>query len=424
MSENLRKSAFPKSIIDPYFPTTWRTDRSAYKLNSRSRLWLVFVAVGIAAMAVALVGLVVDSHEFFPAYTMAWTFCASISVGAIFFLVINHLTKARWSIVVRRIFEGLAYSMPLLALLAIPIFFGIHDTYHWSHAELIDPASPEFDQIIYDKKAYLNAPFFIARVLLYLAVWSFIAWRLWTLSIKQDIENDPMTPVKFRKLSAWALPAMAVTTAFASYDLLMSTDPHWYSTIFGVYFFGGAFSTAIALTAFTGMLLQKQGDALKGVITSSHYMDLGKFMFGFTIFWAYIAFSQYMLIWYGNIPEETIWYRHRLEHGWEYLSAALLIFHFILPFIILISQGAKKTKPILAFMAVWFVVLQWLDHYWLAAPSTIFYGGKHAAISWMALAAAVGMFSLVYGAFLYRLGRHSLVPYNDPRFEKSLHFHQ
>ncbi|MEM6646003.1 MAG: hypothetical protein AAF730_07100 [Bacteroidota bacterium] len=427
MAENLRKRSFPKSIIDPYYPTAGLTDRAAYKLNSKSRMWLICVCVGVAGLAIALVGLVIDKiqhkHEFFPAYLMAWTFCASISVGSIFFVIINHLTKARWSIVIRRIFEGFAFSMPMLAILSIPILLGIHDIYHWSHAELYTPGSPEFDQIIYDKRVYLNAPFFIARVLLYVGLWSYISWRLWTISIKQDVEGDPMAPVELRKLSAWGLAVMAVTTAFASFDLLMSTDPHWYSTIFGIYFFAGAFSTAIALTTFTALLLQKQGESLKGVVSKSHYHDLGKFMFGFTVFWAYIAFSQYMLIWYGNVPEETIWYRHRLEHGWEYLSAALLAFHFIIPFVILISQGAKKIKPLLAIMAIWFVVMQWLDHYWLVAPSTIYYGGKHAAMNIFAVSAAVGMFALYYGVFLYRLGRHSLVPYNDPRFEKSLHFH-
>lgn len=417
MARTLKRAGLGAILADPYSPTADRAD-GRYRPADNSRMWMVPGLIGALFLVLALVGWIIDAHQFYYSYLVGWMFCVSISLGSLFFIVIQHLTRARWSVVVRRIAESLAMSMPLLAILAIPIFLGIHDLYHWSHEELHDPASADYDRLIAGKSAYLNVPFFVIRCVIYLAVWSYLAFRFYSLSLSQDVEPDPRISAKQRFTSAWGLAALAVTTAFASYDFLMSVDPHWFSTIFGVYLFSGSFWVALAAITFVGLVVQHMNYGLQGVVTIEHYHDLGKLMFGFTVFWAYIAFSQYMLIWYGNIPEETVWYRHRLEGGWEYHSLALLLLHFVVPFIILLPRATKRMRSVLGVMAVWFFVLHWFDLHWLVMPVLDHHGGFH----WLDFAAWLGLSGVFAAAFMFRIGRHSLVPRNDPYLAESLHF--
>ncbi len=413
MFKTVQKSPFLTRLVDPFQPSREHAE-AAYRFQSDARTWLVPALVGGGALGVSLVGWALDAHQFYISYLIGWVFCLSLALGAMFFVLIQHLTKARWSVVVRRLAESLGWSVPLLALLSIPIFFGIHDLYHWSHEDVA-----LHDPIIAGKTAYLNVPFFMARLVIYLVVWTLIAYRLYSLSLREDLTGDPEIKFAQRKTSAWALPVMAVTVSFAAFDLLMSLDPHFFSTIFGVYFFAGAFWTVHALLAFIGITLQRGGRQLKGVITREHYQDLGKFMFGFTVFWTYIAFSQYMLIWYGNLPEETIWYRHRLEHGWGWHSAMLLILHFIVPFFVLLPRATKRSLPVLAVMAVWFFIMQWFDLHWLAMPAL---KPEHAGFHWLDFTCWIGLFGVFMGGYLYRLSRHSLVPQRDPYLGASLRF--
>ena len=378
--------------------------------------WLVPVMVGVVGLALSAVGWAIDGEQFYFSYLVGWVFCLSIAIGGLFFVLIQHLTGARWSVVVRRIAEAVVWSFPLLALLSIPILLGMHDLFHWTHHDVMDPQDPHFDPILYGKKGYLNTPFFLVRLGAYFAIWTFLGYKLYASSLRQDSAADPATPAAQRKISAIGLPLMALTTAFASYDLLMSLDPHWFSTIFGVYFFGASFWTVHAFIALVAIILQRNG-ALKGVIKPDHYHDLGKLMFGFTVFWAYIAFSQYMLIWYGNLPEETLWYRHRLAHGWEYHSAALLIAHFVLPFWILLTKRAKRSTAIMSIMGVWFLIMNWFDFHWIAMPV---HSPDAAGFHWIDFACLLGLFGVFTGAILFRLGRHSLVPQNDPNLNHSL----
>lgn len=417
MARTLKRAGLGALLADPYGPTADRAD-GKYRPADNPRMWMIPAVVGGLLLVVALIGWVVDPHQFYFSYLVGWMFCVSISLGSLFFIVIQHLTRARWSVVIRRIAESLAMSMPLLAVLSIPVFLGIHDLYHWSHEELHDPTSPDYDGLVAGKSPYLNVPFFIVRCVIYLAVWSYLAIRFYGLSLSQDVEPDPAIPAKQRFTSAWGLAALAITTAFASYDFLMSTDPHWFSTIFGVYLFSGSFWVALAAMTIVGLLVQRVNFGLRGIVTTEHFHDLGKLMFGFTVFWAYIAFSQYMLIWYGNIPEETVWYRHRLEEGWEYHSLILLVFHFIAPFIILLPRATKRMRPVLAVMAVWFFVLHWFDLHWLVMPVL----HHHAGFHWLDFAAWLGLFGIFAAAFMFRLGRHGLVPRNDPYLAESLHF--
>ncbi len=417
MADNVQLSSLTMWVADPLRPTAHHA-RDVFSPVGKVGRWFVPAGIGVGALALSAVGWVTDAQQFYFSYLVGWTFCLSIALGSLFFVLVQHLTRARWSVVVRRISEALIWSFPLLALLFVPILIGMHDLYHWTHPELIDPADPQFDPIIAGKSGYLNIPFFIIRMVVYMVAWTFISYRLYALSVRQDVDGDRSIGARMRRVSAAGLVVTAVTTAFASYDLLMSLDPHWFSTIFGVYFFAAAFWTAHALIALFAILLQRSR-GLRGIVNREHYHDLGKMMFGFTVFWAYIAFSQYMLIWYGNLPEETLWYRHRLEHGWEVHSAALLVAHFIIPFWVLLPRGAKRAVPVMSVMAVWFLVMNWFDFHWIAMPVL---HPEHAGFHWLDFACWIGLFGLFVGLVLFRLGRHSLVPQNDPYLEKSLKF--
>jgi len=242
-------------LLDPVQATSDRAT-DAYRFSGSSRSWILPAGIGIAALVITLVSWATDPKQFFISYLIGWSFCLSLSIGALFFVLIQHLTRAYWSVVLRRITESLLWSFPLLVVLGIPVLFGMHDLYHWTHHELYDPASPMYDPILAGKQSYLNTPFFLGRLAFYFIVWTILSHRLYTLSIRQDVDPDPSIPVMQRRTSAWGLAATAETTSFAAFDILMSLDPHWFSTIFGVYFFGGSFLSIMCFTALIAMVLR------------------------------------------------------------------------------------------------------------------------------------------------------------------------
>jgi hypothetical protein len=423
MANALRRQSFPALLVNPFRKTSEGLERRFSFAPSRMA-WLIPLALSAALLVISAVGWVVDPPRFYFAYLVGWTFCLSIALGSMFFVMINHITRASWSVVVRRITETTIWWIPMLAILSIPIFIGIHELYgHWTNPRLFDPNDPYYDPLVAGKQAYLNIPFFVIRVLIYFGAWTLIAYKLYSLSIRQDVDPAADIPAAQRRVSAWGIPLFAITLQFASFDFLMTLDPHWFSTIFGVYYFSGSFGASLAFLILTLVLLQKRAGTLNGVVTREHYHDLGKFLFAFTVFWAYIAFSQYMLIWYANIPEETIWYRHRLEHGWEYHSVALGLFRFVLPFFILMLRSAKRSLPVLSIMSVWILVMHWFDLHWLAMPvHALDHLGGHSGIHLIDVAVWLGLFGLFISMLIYQLSRHSLVPRNDPYLDKSVHF--
>lgn len=373
-----------------------------------------WLAAGVGLVAALALGALSGQgwRGFFFAYLHAWAFFASIALGALFFVMLQHLTNAGWSVVVRRLAEALASTLPLLAVLFVPIAVGVGELYHWSHAEEVAA-----DPLLQWKSGYLNVPFFLVRCVVYLGVWTWLARFFVGRSLAQDATGDVAHSLAMRR---WAAPSMflfAFTVTFAAFDLLMSLDPHWYSTMLGVYYFAGAavgfFATLILFT----YLVQRAG-LLRHAITREHYHDLGKLLFAFTVFWAYISFSQFMLMWYANIPEETLFYLHRQEHGWGWLGLALVFGHFLLPFLVLLSRGPKRRKGALAAAAGWLLVMHWLDLYWFIIPVQ----SEHAALNWASLALAVGLAGALMASMLHRVRATSLVPERDPRLTESLTF--
>ena len=288
MADSLQRSSLFATLIDPVAPTAGKV-ANGYAYSGGPRIILIPMLIGLALVTVSLaVGLSDGFREqFFFSYLIGWTFCLSLALGSLFIVLIKHLVRAHWIVALRRIPEAIAASFPLLAILFIPVIIGLFDAHgpyhHWTVEGIADPNDSHYDEVLAGKVAYLNRPFFLIRIAFYFVIWTFIAGRLWWLSLLQDITRDPKISARQRHLSAWGLPVTGVTTAFASYDILMSLDPHWFSTIFGVYFFSGAFMAAFAFTALCILTMQRSG-MLRGVVTPEHYHDLGKLMFGFVVF--------------------------------------------------------------------------------------------------------------------------------------------
>jgi len=354
---------------------------------------------------------------FFHSYLTGYCFWLSLSLGAGFLVAMLHAARAGWGVTARRICEILAANVPLLALLflpiLVPVLLGMGGLYEWASVETVreDPA-------LEHKWPYLNPAMFAARSLLYFAVWWWVSRFFLRHSIQQDSSGDPTLTLRMERFSGPALLLLAGTVTFAAFDWLMSLDPHWFSTIYGLYFFSGAMVGGLAAVILAALALQAFG-LLEREITVEHYHDLGKLLFAFVFFWGYIAFSQYMLIWYGNVPEETAWYLVRQSGPWLGVSLGLVAGHLLMPFLGLLSREVKRRKLLLGFWAAWMLIMHWIDVYWLVMPRLGAERLPLGTIDWC-LSAALGCLWLA-GA-LRVAGGNALVPLKDPRLAESLAF--
>ncbi|MBI1899075.1 MAG: hypothetical protein HYZ57_10945 [Acidobacteria bacterium] len=387
----------------------WKIDG---ELWTRGRNAIAFVA--LISWVAALTGWVLDPQRFLQSYLVGFLVALAVPLGALFFLMVGFLTGSAWSVPMRRVAENILYTIPAGALLFLPIALGVHELYEWSHAEALAN-----DLLLRGKSGYLNPQWFVIRAAIYFAVWSLWANRLYTASTRQDRTGSLEQMHQASRWSAPGLPLTFVTVSLASFDWIMSLDPHWYSTIFGLYFFSGAALTFIAVWTLACLWLRDHG-VLREAITVEHYHDFGKWMFALTVFWAYLGFSQYMLIWYGNLPEETTWFHQRLEGSWKWWSALLLVGHFIVPFLVLISRPAKRKLRLLRTMALWFVAMEFVDIYWLVMPG---FQKQGVALHWLDAAAVLACGSALALVFWARMKRHPLIPIGDPRLEQGLEFH-
>jgi len=350
-------------------------------------------------------------HPQQAAYSYLFAYCVALSLvlGSMGFVLIQHITRAGWSVVVRRVPETAMASIPVLVILFIPIYMMLHDIYPWTHAG-------HLDAILKEKAPYLNVSFFVYRCIGYFAVWLVIGLWFYRQSYAMDGNSHYEKIRAMWSKSAPAVIVFALTLTFASFDWLMSLQPHWYSTIFGVYFFAGAMLAALSFMILVFMSLQKSG-LIKHAVTKEHYQDLGKLMFGFTVFWAYVAFSQFMLIWYANIPEEVEFYLHRLHHGWSFLTWSLPVMNFFVPFFFMMSRHVKRNRLGLAFACIYTFVVHAIDIYWLVMPNA-----GHMHVSLIDVASFVGIFSLVFSYFTFLLTKRHVIPSGDPRLSESLAF--
>ena len=354
--------------------------------------------------------------HFFHSYLVAFFWVLTIGLGALWFVTLQHLTRSEWSPVVRRIAEVLGSNIPLLAVMALvvvgPLLMGNHDLYKWAN-----PAEVEHSHLLQKKQAYLNTGFFAARFVFYFGVWFIFSRLFLKRSVEQDTSGKPELTNNLWAVSAPGMILFALTTTFCSIDFVMSLAPEWFSTMFGVYIFAGCVVSFYSTMGLIVLWLQKNGRLSKS-ITVHHRHDIGKMMFAFVVFWAYIAFSQFMLIWYADIPEETVWFKPRLGE-WLPVSAALLFLHFVVPFLGLLSKHVKRHRFGLGFWAVWLLVIHYVDLYWLIMPN---YSPGKVPFSLMDICAWLGLGGLFLASSARTAMNLNLRPTRDPRLDKSLAF--
>lgn len=390
---------------------------------------LVGVATGLIVVGAALSVWLFssDKHDFGFAWLWGFSFVWTIVMGALFLVALHHLSGAAWSTVIRRVAEMFASPIALIALLFLPILAlcWLNKDSHLAPFHWLDYES---DEILEKKAAYLNLPFFTVRGVVFFALWVLCARFFINKSIKQDINGpDIAGTASMRK---WAGPFMiifAFTCSFAAFDWLMSLAPHWFSTIYGVYVFAGMTLVALAVVTLSVVWLQARGRMGDGIVRPDHLYNLGALMFTFTCFWGYIWFSQFMLIWYGNIPEETIWFTKRgwgpdgADNNWLGVTVVLLFLRFVIPFFFLISRKTKTTPRLLVMASVLIIIGQVWDLYWLIMPQAEHYASSPAPAPQLfgPIVLMAGLLILMISRFL---SSHRCVAVSDPLFDRSYRF--
>lgn len=377
---------------------------------------LKVAAYGLTALGVIgfIVGMMQNQERLWTSYLVAFFYVSCICLGGMFFMAIQHVAKAGWSSSIRRLSEGMTSFLPVIIVGSLVLVLGLKKLYPWANPEVV-AANP----VIQAKTAYLNVGFLIVRLLIFSLGMFFFGKKIVGNSLKQDQTGDQsLTEQNTGWSIAWVL-FFALSFSLFSVDLLMSLLPSWYSTIFGVYCFAGLFQGGLAFLILMMLYFKKQG-FVQGYYTMDHVHDVAKFLKGFTVFWAYIAFSQFMLIWYANIPEETEFYLMRAEGGWMGISFSLLFFKFIIPFLALLPRGVKRDGKQLIWICVLILVMQYIDIYWMVYPN--FYEG-HVTFGFY----EVALLALFMGLFLTMMIRffqkNNLVAIKDPRLHEALHHH-
>jgi len=396
------------------------TITDSLEFSSESKLPQILFGVGAVGLLLSAVGYFTNQDQFFFSYLISFTFFTGIAIASVFMVMFHHITKSKWGVVIRRIPEVFGGNLWIWAIFLIPVLLGIHNLYHWSHEEAVAA-----DKILKGKSSYLNTPFFIIRQFIYFAIWGFVGHRLFKASVELEKTGDWGITTLMRKISAPAIPLFGLSVAFASFDWLMSLDPHWFSTMFGVYFFAISFQSFWAIMILMVFFLHRSG-YLKNTIGEAHIYDMGAWLFAFTVFYAYIAFSQFLLIYYANLPEETLWFYDRLEGGFEYIAYGLLLFRFVLPFLVLLNRDQKRKRAVLGFVSVVVVVMHFLEIYWIVMPTMHPEEAHGLHFNWMDFTAFVGLGGIFFGLFFHRFRQNSMIPENDPKLEACLEksYHQ
>jgi hypothetical protein len=340
-------------------------------------------------------------------------FLTSIGLGSLFLVALEYIGGAVWSTPFRRIAEILGALLLVVPIVAIPVYFNLHDLYHWTHTEVVAT-----DTILANKSPYLNELFFTIRIVGYFVIWILFYFILTKNSEKQDVSKDQGLTKKNIKNSAIFIPFFAITVTFAAIDWMMSLEPHWFSTIYGVYYFSGTFLSALAIITFFIVYLNEKG-MFGSQIVSDHYYSFGALLYGFINFWAYIAFSQFMLIWYANLPEETFWFLNRWEGSWLIFSLVFIFIHFLVPFFALVSQPSKTNASRLKFMSIWLLVAHFLDLYFLVMPT---FSPDGVTLGWIELGFFLLAFGIVFLVFSIKAKRVNLLPIGDPKLKRGIDF--
>jgi hypothetical protein len=367
--------------------------------------------LGLLGIAGCIAGWVMDPTQFYRSYLVGYFFWFGISLGSLALLMVQHASGGAWGMVIRRILEAGSRTLPFMAVLFIPILFGIPSLYQWDDATKV-----AHDVILQKKQLYLNAPFWIGRLVIYFVIWNTMMYLLNKWSKLEDAEGGFKYAIKMEKLSAPGIVIYVFTLTFAVTDWLMSLSPHWFSTIYGFLCVCGqglsVFAFSIAVLA-----LLTHVSPMAEVVTKKHLHDLGKLMLAFVMLWAYMSFSQLLIIWAGNLPEEISWYTTRMQYGWQWVGLILLVFHFVVPFLLLLSQPLKRNPRTIMMIAVFIIVIRMIDVYWLIEPN---FNTTNFFVSWLDFAALLGVGGIFVALFLMELPKRPLMPLGAPDLQKTL----
>lgn len=366
---------------------------------------------GLAVLGVGAAFAFVDRQQVLRSYLLGYLFWLGIAIGSLAVLMLHHMAGGNWGFVIRRVLESATRTLPLLALLILPLLFGVSDLYIWARPEEV-----RADELLAHKSAYLNVPFFLIRTVVYFAVWYLLIWLLNRFSRAQDETGDADLARKFQVVSAPGLLLYGGTVTFAAVDWVMSLEPLWYSTIFGVLFMVGQALSTLAFAIIVLRFLSRY-EPLAEKVTPTHFHDLGNLMFAFLMLWAYISFSQFLIIWSGNLPEEITWYIRRMNGGWGFIAVTLVVLHFALPFALLLSRRMKQGAQTLWAVALLVIIMRAVDLFWIVVPS-FHAGGFH--LNWLDIAMPVGIGALWLSFFVRELKGVPPLPLRDARFTEEV----
>ena len=379
--------------------------------SSVNRVQRNALIVGALFTVLLLVGFILDRDQFFHSYLLAFSFWAGISIGALALLMLQHLTGGGWGLVIRRVLEAMTRTLPLILVLFVPILLGAHRIYSWTDAHEVAE-----HPVLAEKSKYLNLPFFTVRAAIYFAIWLALAYFLNRWSLLQDRTADRKYKKNMSVLSGPGMVLFVFTVTFASIDWFMSLDWEWSSTIYGFIFVAAWGLSALAFTIAVMAALSKQ-EPMNNVVAQLHFHDLGKLLLAFVMLWSYFAFSQFLIIWSGNLPEEISWYLPRIHGAWGAIALAVVLLHFAFPFLFLLSRSLKRDAGKLVIVAVLVLVMRLVDLFWMIAPN---FTHEHFQVGWMDLVAPIAMGGLWVGVFARALTARPLIPINDPLYETVL----
>lgn len=370
-------------------------------------------ALGAAGLIASLVGALVSPTQFFHSYLFAFLFWNGIAIGCLSLLMIQHLTGGRWGLAIRRLLEAGTRTVPVLMLLFLPVAVGLKRIYPWAAPEQSDATIRHAVEL---KHAYLNVPFFLGRAAFYYAVWFLLAYFLNRVSLETDAGMDLRRARKMRSLSGGGLLLMGLTITFMSMDWAMSLDPRWFSTIYGMLFMIGTALSALSLCIVVITRIMGTGP-LSVVANADTLHDLGKLMLAFIMVWAYFSFSQFLITWSGNLPEEIPWYLRRFHGTWKLIGLFLVVFHFAVPFLILLSRSVKRRARTVGLVALWILAARVVDLFWLVRPE---FPQTGFAVHWLDVTLAVGLGGVWLGVFARQLKTRPLLPLGEPEVREWL----
>jgi hypothetical protein len=376
-----------------------------------ARLQSSALILGVLGLVAGAVGAATNIEQFYRSWLVGFLYCLGLTLGPLGLLMLQHLSGGQWGLVSRRVLEAAARTLPLVVLFFVPVVFGLSSIFEWAQPDATE------NPIIQAKAAYLNRGFFLVRAAVFFAFWAFCTVLLSRWSAEQD-RGQGVTPadsVRFRKVSAPGLLFLVLTITFASVDWVMSLDPEWFSTIFGLLTTAAAGLSGFALTVWVLSMLTDV-EPFAGVLTPRHFHDLGKLLLAFVMLWAYLAFSQFLIIWAGNLPEEIPWFIRRLRGNWGYVSILLLVGHFALPFVLLLSRDLKRNSGLLAKVALFVLAMRLVDTIWLVAPQ---FERDGFPFHWMDVVIPLGMAGVWLVFFTRNLRGRALLPLNDPYFKEA-----